>query len=248
MTLTTTQKALIFALAVVALVCLAAAALGVARWGFARAAAADSPRSITVSDSAQVKVQPDTAFVTFGVVNKDRNARNAARANAVATSTVAAAIEKAGIPRRDVKTVNYSLEPEIDWQKQSRPIVGYTASNSVTVRTKNLAKIGDLIDAAISAGANNVQGVQFSVEDQRKFRRKALSLAVKKAEGKAQAIAEAVDAKLGPARSASESVSEEMPYARNYVAAADAPAMPSTPISPGEATVSAEVRVVYELL
>jgi uncharacterized protein YggE len=201
-----------------------------------------------VSDSAQVKAQPDTAFVTFGVVSKDKNARTAARANAAKTSAVLAAITNAGIKRSDVKTIDYSLDPEVDYDKQPTVIVGYSASNTVSVRTKDLAKLGDLVDAAVSAGANNVQGVRFTIEDQRKLRQKALALAVKKAESKARAIAGALGARLGPATSASESIDEYTPYSRNMVMARPAlRAKAATPISPGEVSVSAEVKVVYSI-
>lgn len=247
MTLSSTQKAVLVFLVLVLLASLTVAAWGVAKWGFARSAASDTTRGITVSDSAEVKAQPDTAFITFGVTNKSKNANVAARENAATSTSVIAAIAKAGIPKSDIKTIDYSLEPQMDWEKSPPKVVGYSASNTVSVRTKDMGKIGALIDAAIAAGANNVQGVRFDVEDKRKLRQKALALAVKKAEGKAQAIAEALGAKLGPAISASESVDEYAPYSRNYRAKASFAASPSTPISPGETSVSAQVKVVYSV-
>lgn len=249
MSLTNTQKALLSVLVVVLAISLIAAAWGVAKWGFARSSKPDAARGITVSDTAEVKVQPDTAFITFGVVVKDKVAKNAARVNAEKSSAVVAAIAKAGIPKSDIKTVDYSLEPQMSWDKNPPTITGYSASNTVNVRTKDMGKIGDLIDAAIAAGANNVQGVRFDVEDKRKLRQKALALAVKKAEGKAQAIAEALGGKLGPAISASESIDEYAHYSRNYSVMADmAPMRSPTPISPGETSVSAQVKVVYSIL
>jgi len=248
MTLSNTQKAVLCVLLAVLIVSLTAAAWGIARWGFADFGKLDTDRNITVTDSAEVKSPPDTAFVTFGVVNKDKVAKNAARANAVRSTAIVAAIEKVGIPKSDIKTVDYSLEPQMNWGKNPPTITGYLASNSVTVRTKDMSKIGDLIDAAIAVGANNVQGVRFDVEDKRSLRQKALALAVKKAEGKARAIAEAMGAKLGPAISASESVDESAPYSRNYaVAESAAKEVSQTPISPGETSVSAKVEVVYSI-
>jgi len=248
MSLTNTQKTVLLIAVIVLALSLTAAAWGVARWGFARSSKTDPARGITVSDSAEVKVQPDTAFITFGVVVRDRVAKVAAQENARRSSAVVAAIEKAGIPKSDVKTIDYSLNPQMNWDTNPPKITGYSASNTVSVRTKDMAKIGDLIDAAIAAGANNVQGVRFDVEDKRKLRQKALQLAVKKAEGKARAIAEAVGGKLGPAISASESIDEYAPYSRNYtVMARTAAPVARTPISPGEASVSAQVKVVYSI-
>lgn len=247
MALSTTQKAVFLVLTAVLLLSLTVAAWAVAKWGFARSGAANAPRSITVTDSAEVKVRPDTAFITLGVISKAKTAKEAAAANAGKTSAVIAAIEKAGIPKSDIRTVDYSLDPSMDWRTSPPRVVGYSASNSVRVRTRDMAKIGDLIDAAIAAGVNNVQGIKFDVEDKKALRCKALELAVGKAEGKAQAIAKALGSSLGPATSASESVDMYMPESRNYVAKAAA-AMPSeTPISIGESTVSAQVKVVYSV-
>lgn len=246
MTLSSTQKAILSVLVIVLLASLTVAAWGVAKWGFGRPNRAGASGGITVSDTAQVKVRPDTAFITLGVVNRDRNANAAARANAAKSTAVVAAIAKAGIPSSDIKTVDYSLDPQMNWDKNPPTITGYSASSTVSVRTKDVGKIGALIDAAIAAGANSVRGVRFDVEDKRRLRQKALALAVKKAEGKAQAIAEALGGKLGPAISASESVDEYAPYSRNY--AELRPVLRArTPISPGETSVSAQVRVVYSV-
>lgn len=248
MTLTNTQKVVLFILTAALFASLTVAAWAVAKWGFARSSSTDAVRTITVADSAETKTAPDTAFVTFGVVVKNKVARAAARINATRTSTVVAALRKAGVPKTDIKTVDYSVEPESDWNKTPPKIVGYTASNSVRVRTKSLEKIGDMIDVAVSAGANSVQGVSFDVEDKKALRGKALALAVKKAQGKAEAIAEALGAKLGPAVSASESVNMYAGESRNYVGRASAmKAKVATPIEPGETTVSAQVKVVYSL-
>lgn len=247
MTLTSTQRTLLVVLVVVCLVSLSAASFAVARWGYVKSLKSDTPRGITVTDSAEVKVQPDTAFIVFGVVNRDRNAQKAARDNAAKTAAVINAILKRKVPKSDIKTIDYSLEPSMDWEKNPPAITGYTASNSVRVRTKDMAAIGDLMDAAVTAGANNVRGISFDVEDKKALRRRALALAVDKAEGKAQAIAEALGSKLGPAISASESVDEYVPETRNAYVATKVARIASTPISPGETSVSAQVKVVYSV-
>lgn len=246
MALSSTQKNVLSILVAVFVVSMSIAAMAVAKWGFSRSRGDASGRGITVVDSAQVKVRPDTAFITFGVVNKDKSAKIAARTNAQKTSAVIEAIKHVGISKFDIKTVDYMLEPSMNWEKNPPIINGYEASNLVRVRTKDIGKIADLIDAAIDAGANNVQGVSFDIEDKRKLRQRALTIAVKKAQGKAQAIADALGSKLGQATSASESVDVYMPESRNMVVAQRAK-QSSTPIEPGETTVSAQVKVVYSL-
>lgn len=250
MTLSTAQKTILAILVAAALLSFTVAALAVAKWGFARSNRNETAAGITVTDSAQVKAPPDVAFVTFGLVVKNRNAKAAAQVNANRTSTVVAAVGKAGVPKADIQTIHYSIQPEQDWGSTPPKIAGYTASNSVRVRTKDLAKLGGLIDAAIAAGANNVQGISFDIEDKRALRQKALGLAVKKAENKARAIAQAVGGKLGPALSASESVNEYVPYSRNdYLDAERVASRPRmrTPVEPGETSVTAQVKVVYSI-
>jgi uncharacterized protein len=248
MSLTSFQKTVLFVLMALFLASLTIAGLAVAKLAFARAARPDSAGGITVADRAEVKVAPDTAFVTFSVITKDKVARSAASVNANKTTAVIAAVTRAGIAESDIKTVDYSLEPVTEYIKGREVPMGYRASNSLRVRTKDIPKLGEMIDSAIAAGANNVQGVSFDVEDKKKLRQQALTLAVKKAEDKARAIAEAMGAKLGPAISANESVDMYVPETRNAVfrAASDGGGSP-TPIAAGEATVSAQVKVVYSV-
>lgn len=252
MNLSTTQRTVLVVLLAALLVSFTIAALSVSKWTYSQSNRPDDTRGITVSDSAVVKVPPDTAFVTLGVTNKDKRADNASRANAAKTSAVVKAIVKAGIPKSAVTTVNFSVEPEVNYKRTPEVIVGYTASNTVQVRTKELDKLGRLIDTAIAAGANKVRGISFDVEDKRALRQKSLRLAGEKAKGKAQAIAEAVGAKLGSVTSASESVDmSEFSTPRNQVPMMGKLGMPrlvsSTPIEPGETSVSAHVEIVYSL-
>lgn len=245
MNLSTAQKNVIVFLASIFLVAATLAALAFARWS----SRPNASRGVTVADSAQVKVTPDTAYIQFGIVNKDKSSKKAASVNAKKTSAVVNALKKAGILKSDIKTIDYSLNPEMDWNKTPEVIVGYTASNTVRVRTKAMDKIGNLMDAAISAGSNTVQDISFDVEDKRKLRQRALTLAVKKCESKAEAIANALGCKLGPATTANESVDMYFGDSRNAVMEASVVKYrrSTTPIEPGETTVSAQVKIVYSL-
>lgn len=243
------QRAVLAFVVVVCVVSIAVAAWGVAKWGFSRAGADVPDRGITVNDSAEVRAKPDVAYVTLGVVTKARDAGSAAKANASKTDAVIAAIVKLGIPKSGIKTVDYSLDPEMDYDKDPSPIVGYTATNSISVKLTELDRIGTLVDTAVAAGANTVRSVSFDVQDKRKLREEALAEAVKKAESKARAIAGALGVRLGSAVSASEDVSfygsAGMNYAPLYRARHVVASVAKTPLEPGLTKVSAQVEVVY---
>ena len=114
MTFSNTQKSVLFVVIVLLFISLMAAALAGAKWGFSRSARPDTARTITVADSAEVKAPPDTAYVNFSVVRKEKTAQDAAKMNVEKVTFVMAAIAKSGIPKNDIKTVNYSLEPWVD--------------------------------------------------------------------------------------------------------------------------------------
>lgn len=250
MNLSPAQKSLVTVVAVACVLSFAVAAWAVTAWGFSRARASAKQGGITVSDSAEVKADPDVAHVTLGVVTKNRDAGHAARVNADKTAAVVAAVVKLGLPKSGIRTVDYSLQPEYNYDKNPYPIVGYEARNSVSIKVTKLADIGKLIDAAIATGANSVQNVSFDVQDKTKLRQKALAEAVKKAESKARTIAHAMGADLGRPMSASEDVSYYQPSYSNYsykyrkVALA---AREATPISAGKTKVSAQVKIVYSI-
>ena len=249
MTLNAAEKTILVILTVVLLVSLTAASLAVAKWAFSRSQRVDAGRYITATESAEVSAQPDTALVTFGVVTNNKDARKAASVNAVKTSAVISAVRKAGIRKSDIKTVECSLEPSMDWDKSPPVLVGYTASNSVRVRIRSIRRVADLIDTATTAGANNVRGVRFDIEDKDRLRRKCLAMAMRKAHSKARSVAETLDTELGPVISASEIVDTSSEYGgspRMFSSILPSASVP-TPIEPGEAKVSAQVKVVYSI-
>ena len=242
------QKTIILIVAVVGVLSLALAAWGVAAWGFARAKASDKPGNIAVSGSAEVTAVPDVACVSLGVVTRDPKAEVAAKSNADRTARVIEAVRKHGVEQRDIKTSHYSLQREVDYDSSPPKFLGYKASSQIRVETKDIAGVGKLIDAAVAAGANSVNGVSFDVENKSALRDKALSLASKRAREKANAMATALGVRLGRPVWASDSVSTY--YNRNVVFDVS-PMSPepraSTPIAPGETTISADVTLKYAM-
>ncbi|MGD2114747.1 MAG: SIMPL domain-containing protein [Acidobacteriota bacterium] len=211
--------------------------------------------AITVSGSGEVRVEPDEAVVRVGVLAEHEDAAEAQdRANRIARG-ILDGVSALGVPDEAVRTSRLVLSPVYDQpQPQQRPrqprIVAYRATNVVSVRLDDLAKIGPVIDAAIEADANQVEGVDFRLQDDRKARERALAQAVKDARSKAATIAAALGVDLGPVLEAHEGgISIDVPRfaAGPRMMAMEARAAEPTPVAAGDITVSASVTLRYRI-
>jgi uncharacterized protein YggE len=207
--------------------------------------AADAPavRSIEVTAEARVEVAADLALLDFGVVTQGESAAAAATENAKRMDAVLAAVRKVTGKDARISTGHYTIRPLYAQQREpgSPRITGYEASNVLSLRTGALPRVSEVIDAAVRAGANQVQRLAFTVADDEAAQREALSNAVVKARGDAQAIAAALGVKLGAVHSVVEQdVGVVRPFARQAFAGA-AESAPATPIEPGQVEVRARV-------
>jgi len=215
---------------------------------FAAAAAVNAETvtpGITVTGSADAAGKPDVAYVTLGVTTEDKVAATAARDNASQTAAVIEAIVKSGVTKDNIQTSQYSVSPIVNYESNPPVTTGYRVSNQVRATVRDLDRVGGLIDAAMTAGANVVRGVTFDIENPNALRQQALVAAMKSANADAVLIAQTLGVKLGRPTSAS-MVGPVGP--RPY----DMPMMKmdavSTPIVPGNVTVSASITVVYSIL
>jgi uncharacterized protein YggE len=224
-----------------ALVLAASAIAGVGAPRLIRADSGDPPPgTLSVVGTGSVTTTPDTARVSAGVTTQDSTASEAMDANAKAMAKVIAALKNAGIASKDLQTEFVSVNPRYDDGGQA--ITGYTATNSVSAVVRGLSDVGDVIDAAVAAGANNVSGPSLARDDQDKLYRDALEDAVADARQKATALASAAGLSLGKVRSLSESPQSVGPIAYDAFAAK---ASAATPVEPGTAEITATVRVVF---
>ena len=208
----------------------------------------DSPPSITVTAEATVKASPDQAQIDIGVVTQAATAQAAATQNAQKLDATISALRRALGSGADIKTVNYSLTPNYRYPREGgQPTIeGYNASNTVQVKTSDLAQVGKIIDAATGSGANNIQSLQFSLKDEQAVRAQALREASLKAKAKADAIASALNLKVLRVLHVEESgqIRPVPMYARAEMAqVAQAP----TPIEPGTIEVQSMVTLTVEI-
>lgn len=212
-------------------------------------------RVIRVTGVGEVRVTPDVAHVSLAVETTGATAQAAADENARAMDRVIRAVTAAGVARSDIRTSGYTLYPEYARPTPGREaapdeprIIGYRATNTVTVRTADLTRVGPLIDASLAAGANRLHDLRFSVADAEAAQNQAVREATQTARRTAEAMAAALGVRLGEVVEAATSTDQVRPVMRFEAARAQDMASVTTPIEPGEQTVSASVVVAFRIV
>ncbi|MCX8183944.1 MAG: SIMPL domain-containing protein [Crenarchaeota archaeon] len=205
-------------------------------------------KTISVTGTGVVKAKPDRAILSFSVVTQAESAEKAISENANKMNRVIKAVRSMGILENQTETSAYSLNPIWEYPKEggSPRIVGYTCSNTIRVTVKNLDSVGELIDAAVKAGANQISSLQFTISDEamRQLGLNALSLAVKDAASKASTIATAAGVTLvGPL---SISLSGYSPYVRSYAFESIMGSVTTPIVSPEDVSITVSVSAIYE--
>lgn len=206
-----------------------------------------SQRSVTVTGTATIKASPDEAIVSLGVQTQANTAQGALSDNAAKMTKILAALADQGIAKGDIATSYVSLYPSYDQNGQN--ITGYQAQNQIDVTIRDLSKVGQVIDAAVGAGANLSNGITFQLSDQNQGVDQALADAVKNARGKAETLAAAGSASLGDVITIQEgtppTVYPPVMYDKAY-ASAGAASVP-TPIEPPTIQTQVTVTVTWAL-
>ena len=203
-------------------------------------------RLVTVNGQGEIVVTPDLAFVDLGVQTKNADASVAQQENAKLMTAVIDALKAAGIKADEIKTTGYNLYQTYDYVGDKKSDPYYVASNIVNVKIKDISKVGNMIDVASKAGANNVNNIRFTVSDDSKFYQEALKLAMTNAKGKATAIMSTFNKTPGVPYSVSEvSYGGSLYYDYSPAKALNEAAV-STPIQSGEITITANVSVGYD--
>jgi uncharacterized protein YggE len=151
---------------------------------------------LLVTGESESKAAPDTAVIVLSVVTQSKGALDAQQQNARKSEAVIQAVKQSAGASPDVKTSDYTLEPQRDWFGGLPHIKGYEAHNTVTVTTQALDNVGAIIDAATQAGANSVEGVSFILREGNQAHGQALADASKQAMTKAQAMAQSLGGRI----------------------------------------------------
>ena len=161
-------------------------------------AAPEQPVIVTQGE-ATIKRAPDRAWLTVAAESRAPKPADAQRAAATAmTAAQQAIMSRGGVAADQIKTTNYSLQPDIDYSGGASRVRGYIARNEIEVRVDALEKLGEILDAAGSAGATSIAGLRFDLKDRDTIEREALRQAVKNAMARAEAMAAGASRTLGP--------------------------------------------------
>ena len=204
--------------------------------------------SITVSGEATISAEPDQAQIDIGVVTQARTAPEASKENAERLARVLAEVKKQLGKSDEVKTSGYSLTPNYRYPQGGKPeIVGYTATNTLRIKTTNLNLVGRLIDSAMQAGANNVNRLVFTLKDELAAQLEALKMASAKAKAKAEAVASSLGLKIVRIAAVNEGERTVQPIYRQAMAARAEAAPAPTPVEPGTVEVRSTVSMTVEV-
>lgn len=206
------------------------------------ATGSDNPRTISVVGVGRAPVAPDLATLVLGVETTDSALAEAQRENARRSATLRASLAESGLREGDIQTVGYHVGQDHGREGPT----GHRVSNTVRATVREIARVGDILDTALAAGANQVQRVQFGAQDEEPALHAAREAAIRDARSKAEHYAALVGARLGAALAVAEGGT------RAPGPAFDTPPfvarMAATPIAPGEGSLAVQVHVTYALL
>ena len=206
---------------------------------------------VTVAGEAMTKVEPDAAVIVISVVTQNTQAINAQQENARKSDAVANGVRSTAGANIEVKTSDYSLQPQYDYRDNRLPkIIGYDARNSVIVTMSDLKNVGAVIDAASRAGANSIDNVSFILRQTSPARGQALADATQQAMNKAQSIAQALGGHVLRVVEENESATVAGAQVMEYQTALNYDATVRkavTPITPGQLNIRSNVQLIVEI-
>ena len=243
------NKFLIVSVLMVLAVLLSACGTAVVPTAVQPAAAQPVVRNLSVTGAGQVSLKPDIAYIYIGVHTEDPSAADAVARNNADTQKLTDALKAQGVAADDIRTTNFSIWTNTPYSMDGQPgSPVYMVDNTVYVTVRDLAGLGDLLDAAVQAGANNINSIQFDVADKTQAMADARKAAVAAAKTQAQELAVAAGVSLGEIQTIS--YFDSVPYpvfdgvGRGGGAAVEDL---SVPINPGTMQLTVTVTVSYEI-
>jgi uncharacterized protein YggE len=202
---------------------------------------------LDVVAQGEVARVPDIARISAGVVTQAPTATAAIRENAQRMTAVRAALRDAGIAERDIQTSTINLQPSYRYAENQPPqLVGYQANNEVTVRFRDIAETGRILDALVAQGANQINGPMLSIDQPEAALDEARTQALANARARAELYARALGMRIARVLAVSETGQVGAPPPRPYMRDA-AVAQSETQIVPGEQALSVTLTVSFEL-
>ena len=209
---------------------------------------------IELSVYEQIEVEPDTATVSTGVQTDADTAVEALRRNSAEMERLVAMIRALGIPARDIQTSRISLNPRYDYNNRGdRPprYLGYSASNQVTVKLRDIDRVGEILDAMVTAGATNINGPYFSIEDDEAAKEQARRNALERGRAQAEEYARLAGYTGVRLLQVAEAIrGSRVPMAQDeaiVVTGSRGFAAPPPPVAPGMVSSGVGISLTYEM-
>jgi len=214
----------------------------------------DQAGIISLSGTGEIYAAPDIAYINTGVVSVAKTAREALAQNSNAMAKLIDVLQNAGLEERDIQTSNFNVSPQYSYNSapnnnQPPKIANYRVSNSVRIIVRDLDNLGNIIDQSVSVGANSINSVSFSIEDNSDLLNQARKLAMQDAIKKATLYVNAANIKLGKIRVISENSSVMPPVpqfemTRMAITSDGAP----TPMQSGELSLRSNINVSWKII
>jgi uncharacterized protein YggE len=202
-------------------------------------------RYVSVSATGDVAAEPDMAYISTGVIVEADTAKDGLARNSIVMAKLIDGLKSLGIAPKDIQTTSVNIQPRYVQAKDGHPttLSGYRVVNQVRLTVREIKRLGELLDAAVTLGANQVNGITFDVSNAETLKDEARKQAMVNAKRRAELYATAAGAQLGNVLTISEDVrsgARPMPMARSAMAGA-------VPIEAGTRTLTVEVHVTYSL-
>lgn len=205
---------------------------------------------INITGQASRSVAPNYAILTLGITSQNTNINAAKSNNDRIMSNLISQLANLGVAKKDIYTSSISINPTSDYQDGKRINTGYNVSNHVTVKINNLDNVGKVVDAAVSAGANDINNLSFQNDVSQQLSDFLTTEAIQNGRHKAEVIAAALGRTLGPVKTVSISTTEtstmDSGYYRNPVML-KAALETTTPVEKGSLIVSQDANITYYL-
>lgn len=212
--------------------------------------------TLSIDAEGRIAVDPDIAYISAGVETEALTAKAAMAENRAAMNKVFGVLKGAGIADRDMQTSNFQIHPRYDYveerngeTRRGRQVLrGYSVTNQLTVKVRDLDTLGPTLDALVEAGGNTFNGLRFGLDDDTAAMNQAREAAVKSALARAELLAGAAGYRVGRIVTMSEHSYRNDPQPMAMMARAEAADMGPTPIAAGEVSYAANVSVTFELV
>ena len=196
---------------------------------------------IKVIGTGRIQAAPDTAIITLGVVTEGQDLEKLQSENAEAATKVIKTILNSGVPRDNIRTTSYTIEPQYDYEDGKQIFKGYKVSNILSIEVTRLSEVGEIIDGAVNAGANIVQGVSFIIKNTEAYYNEALRLALRNAQSKALTLSQDMAIKIDRIPISIKEVQPSRVYnSTNFLKVSEA-----TPIMTGTLEITAEITAIF---